>query len=104
MKIITAYLPDGKGFELLEYLHEAGHITANIHNARGSFIGGAMDKKGHPLEEQKEVLTCILNADQADEVFETLHEKAGFSKPGTGFMFMESLQFSSTYELPKMIS
>ena len=56
LKIITAYLPDGKGFELLEFLHDAGHTTANVHNARGNFIAGPVDKSGQPLDEQKEVL------------------------------------------------
>ena len=102
LKVITAYLPAGKGFELLEYLHESGHTTANVHNARGSFLAGPTNKKGEPLEEQKEVLTCLVEKDKADELFQVLYEKAGFTKLGTGFMFMENLFFASTYALPEV--
>ena len=102
LKVITAYLPAGKGFELLEFLHDSGHTTANVHNARGNFIAGPMDKKGLPLDEQKEVLTCLIEKDKANELFHQLHEKAGFDKPGTGFMFMENLFYSSSYALPNV--
>lgn len=102
LKIITAFLPAGKGFELLEYLHESGYTTANVSNARGSFIAGALDKTGEPLEEQKEILTCMVEKDKADELFENLYDMAGFDKPGTGFMFIENLFFGSTYALPEM--
>ena len=102
LKIITAYLPAGKGFELLEYLHDAGHTTANVHNARGNFIAGPVDKSGQPLDEQKEVLTCLVEKDKADALFTELHAKAGFEKPGTGFMFMESLFYSSDFALPNV--
>ena len=104
LKIITAFLPAGKGFELLKYLHESGHTTANVSNARGSFIAGALDKTGEPLEEQKEILTCMVDSSKADELFQKLHDLANFDKPGSGFMFIENLFFGSTYNLPEMSS
>lgn len=102
LKIITMVVPEKKAYPMLEHLHENGFTMANVHNARGSFIGGAVNKHGEALQDQQQVLTCVLPKDQADEVFVKLHEMAEFSSPDSGFMYMENLHFGSTYVLPEV--
>lgn len=96
MKQITCILYEsGNGLALLESLHRRGLNRASLHHARGSVIGD-------DAEFDMELLTVVVDAAEAGEVFEFLYFEAGIDRPRGGFMYVASVRHSSPFVLPQV--
>jgi len=100
-KSITLITAPGKGLPLVEELYKRNLPMVDLHHARGSHIGAPVRRNGMPVETEQEIVTCVVDAGQADEVFAQIFELGGVDQPDGGFMYMQSLTRSTQLKLPK---
>ena len=88
-KVITCFLPAGKGKEVLDKLRRQERVYSGfVHHARGAGVDSGRDNKA-PFYVEREVITVLAPAARADEVFEFLYFNAGLDQPHTGMVLME---------------
>lgn len=102
-KFITVILRQGKGAALLRALHERKVLRAGLGTARAPFFftrkkGGFKKTIHHSVE--KDVVTVVVGAEQADEVFGFIYETARIGRSYGGFMFMGALSKAAPFQLP----
>lgn len=100
-KLITCVLYRGGGEKVLKALFEKGILATSHYTARGSSIGDQVQKNGLPKQFEKEVVTVVISASQADEIFEFIYDVADINRPHGGILYMEELKTASDYKLPK---
>ena len=99
-KLITCYLPKGKAVQIVRALHEEKGInTANVISGRGQ---GLVRSISYGRWAEIEVLTVTVAADQAEDIFWYMFDKADLSEPGGGFIFQTPLLRSTPFELPEI--
>ena len=99
-KLITCILKKGKAIPLMEALNEKGLIKINFAFARGSDLNDPFNSKGRLKEDEKEIVTVIIdNPAEAEEVFDFVYDKAQINEPGAGLIYMTSLGFTTSYKL-----
>lgn len=98
-KTITLILNKGEGSKVITKLYEQGHTMVDLHMARGSQIDAPTDRKGRPLVTEQEVVTCVVDEAQAQQLFEDLYLFAKLNHPNQGLMYMESLTQIVPYNL-----
>ena len=99
LKQITAILPQGIGYKILELLHNNDITTANIQHARGQIVGEVASKVGKKSESELELLSCVCKEDEADKIFRYIYQEAKLDYPGAGFIFMEKLTYGTKYKI-----
>lgn len=99
-RLITCVLYRGASKRVLEALHREGINAASVYHARGSAIGDPVGPKGLPAEFEKEVLTVVVDAPQADDIFARIFELANIDRPYGGFLYMQRLSRRVPYQLP----
>lgn len=88
-KLITCFLPSGRGAGVLDRLRrEHGVGSAFYHHARGVGTGTKRTRHSYVAAE-REVITVLVRAAQADEVFRFMFFAAGLDEPRAGMIFME---------------
>jgi hypothetical protein len=88
-KLITCFLPSGRGAGVLDRLRrEHGVGSAFYHHARGVGTGTKRTRHSYVAAE-REVITVLVPAAQADEVFRFMFFAAGLDEPRAGMIFME---------------
>lgn len=86
-RLITCIVPAGRGPRLLEALRaQQGIADAAWHHARG--VGATGRKRW--LVEEKDVVTALVSAERAEEVFALLYREAGLDSPLAGMVFMHA--------------
>ena len=102
MKMITMVLDqDGTALQLVQALRtEFDCNTANVHHARGTGTGAARTRALAGFVAEKDILTVVVSAERADEIFTALHERAQISAKYGGFMYQSALGRSHGYALP----
>ncbi|MBN2301655.1 MAG: hypothetical protein JXN60_03965 [Lentisphaerae bacterium] len=98
-KIITCIVTTGNGIKLIKALHAKKIISTAFHHARGSSIGDPVDRKGIPLQQEREIVTVIVPSEIADEIFEFLYDTVDMNRRNNGFIYMGSLNRCSAYQL-----
>lgn len=103
LKFITVIVPQGKGMALLHALYEKKMLRAALGTARAPFTylrrtGGMARTVRHSVE--KDILTVLVPAEKADEVFGFLFDIANVGAEHGGFMFQGSLARASDFKLP----
>ena len=99
-KLITCFLPSGRGAGVLERLRrEHGVGSASYHHARGVGTGTKRVRSAYVVSE-REVITVLVPAAQADEVFRFLFFAAGLDEPRAGMIFMERTARAAPLVLP----
>ena len=99
-KLITSFLPKGKGLALVQLLkNEKGVSTGNVSNSRGTGTSSNSDF-GDWVE--VDVFDVVVDAERADEIFNFIYEKAGIGEGNHGFMVQSSLSRSSKFSLPNL--
>lgn len=89
-KLITCFLPAGKGKEVLDGLRkQKGMLSAYVHHARGAGVDARRASGKTPLYVEREVISVLAPAHQADEIFEYLYFAAGLDQPHAGMILME---------------
>jgi hypothetical protein len=85
-RVITCIMPAGRGKEVLEALRrETGVINAVAHHARGI---GTHSLRHRIYSDEKQILTVLVEAGRADEVFHFLYFSAGLDAPHAGMVMM----------------
>ena len=98
-KRITCFLPKGVGIRLVEMLHSEKNMdSANVHAGRG--LPTLENAENYGAWTEQDVLTVIVDATQADEIFEFIFSRGEINKPGGGFIYQASLAKASSYQLP----
>ena len=94
IKRITCFLPKGVGIRLVEKLHVEKKIDSiNVHTGRGyGQNSGAWS--------EHDILTVVLDAERAEEIFEFIFFQGELNKPGGGFIYLSPLIKASHYTLP----
>lgn len=100
-KLITVILPKGRDRDLIHQLvHELGINSVNINNARGIGRITPLRHRGVGETTEKAILTVVVAADRADEVFEYIFFNAEINRPHGGLMFQQPLLASTLFTLP----
>jgi hypothetical protein len=103
VKRITCFLPKGAGIRLVEMLHSKKNIdSTNVHTGRG--LRTVESVKDYGAWTEQDVLTVVVDAEQADEIFAFIFFQGELNKPGGGFIYQTSLVKASHYRLPRMES
>lgn len=102
-KLITCILPKGIAGALVSSLRiNKGIITSNIDNARGAGHLTPLAYRGVGVETEKEILSVIVDPEQAESLFDWLYAEARINRPHGGIMYMTRLQNCTPYSLPEM--
>ena len=92
-KRITCFLPKGTGVKMVEMLQsEKNIVSTNVHSGRGQ-------RTAETWKEQ-EILTVIVDADRAEEIFDYIYFQGKLNEPGGGFIFQSGLNRATSFELP----
>jgi len=102
-KLITCVLPKGIAPGVLEALKEQWDIvTANINTARGIGKITPLKYRGAGDQAEKEILTVIVPAEHADDVFDFIYFEADINRPHGGLMYMLVPQYATPFTLPDL--
>ena len=95
-KRITCFLPKGTGVKMVEMLQsEKNIVSTNVHSGRGQ-------RTAETWKEQ-EILTVIVDADRAEEIFEYIYFQGKLNEPGGGFIFQSDLNRATSFKLPDIV-
>ena len=102
-RLITCILPKGQALPALQELKNAyGIVSANINNARGVGRLTPLRHRGIGEQPEKEILTFVVEPDQADEVFEFVYHAAEVDRPHGGIIYMSALTHATHFVLPEL--
>ena len=97
VKLITCVLPGGRGVELVEALHEELAVaTATLAKGRG------ISARGGPFSEEMDILSVLIEAERANEVFEYIYFRAEVHDQIHRFMFQVPLARGTAFTLPEL--
>ena len=87
--IVQLVIIAGRGHKdaLLAALAQHGAHIVNTLYGKGSVKPGVLSSLGLVAEEQKAVITCLINSTKLDGALRMLHEDFEFNKPNTGIAF-----------------
>ncbi len=94
-KLITCIVPAGEGFDLATVLHETMQLAA-VDLTRGR---GASQRSG-TFADEMDIVTVVVDAARADDVFAFVYEQVGIATRPNRFMFQMALEGASEYRLP----
>jgi len=103
-KLITCILPKGHAMPMLKMLkQERGIVTANINYARGSGRFTPLIYRGAGEQTEKEILSVIVSAEEADELFSYIFFNAEINRPHGGMIYQSALVTATAYQIPAEI-
>ncbi len=82
---------------------ELGIINANINHARGSGRLSPLNYRGAGEQTEKEILSLVVDEQQADEVFSFIFFNAEINRPHGGLIFQSALGLSTRYQIPDQL-
>lgn len=104
-KLITALLPKGRAKALIERLvHERGIDRVNVNHARGMGRLTPLRHRGVGETTEKEIVTVLIDAEQAEETFEFIFYEAEINRPHGGLMFQQPVLASTLFNLPAEVA
>lgn len=106
-KLIYCILPDdGTERRLLRWLRDQGITRANSVYCRGhSVLREAKARPGKlPEPALVRLVSIVVEADQADVLFERLYEQADIHRPNGGALLMTPLTLATPFALPEDIA
>jgi len=87
-KAITCFLPAGRAQGVLERLRKEMAIpSAFAYHARGSGLATRRDKS-RPEYVEREMITALVPAERADEIFRFIFFASGIDQPHAGMVLM----------------
>ncbi len=102
-KLITAILPKGRSKQLVQRLvHEKGLNRVNVNHARGIGRITPLRHRGVGETTEKEIVSVVVHADQAEEIFEFIFFEAEVNRPHGGLMYQQPLFASTLFSLPDL--
>ena len=106
-KLIHCILPDdGSERQLLTWLREQGITRANSLYCRGhSVLREAVTRRGKlPEPSLVRMVQIVVEAADADSLFDQIYAQAAIDRPGGGAMFMTALVLATPFALPAGIA
>jgi hypothetical protein len=101
-KLVTCFLPAGRGMQVLERLRKEHDLTSlTYHHARGVGVGSRRASRSH-IAAEREVITVLAPEAHADEIFRFLFFAAGLDEPNTGMVLMERVLRASPFVVPEL--
>jgi len=98
-KLITCILTKPVAIEMIRKLKEQKNIiTANATHARGT------SSKSNYLMKAEEILTVLVDASVADDIFHFLFSELELDQPHQGMIYQEAVAKSTKYSLPDLSS
>ncbi|NNE36857.1 MAG: hypothetical protein HKN08_01025 [Gammaproteobacteria bacterium] len=102
-KLITCIFPKGMAHDMAERLKgEHGLMTSDIKTARGVGKITPLAYRGLGAQSEKEILTVVVPADTANEIFDYLYHEAQVNRPHGGIMYIYELNQATRFELPSI--
>lgn len=102
-KLITCIVPHGRALPVLEALkEELGIFATHIHHARGVGRMTPLAWRGVGEASEKDVMSVIVPAARAEEVFGFIFEKAVIDRPHGGIIYQRTLAKSTEFDLPDL--
>ena len=103
-KLITVVLDQDRTAErlVLELRDAFAITTANVQHARGTWAGSGRSGARSGRVAEKDILTAIVPASRADEVFRYIYDAAEIGTRYGGFMYMGPLQKAVPFLLPDL--
>lgn len=102
-KLITCVLPVGVAMPVVRKLKsEKGVVTANVNNARGVGKLTAREHRRLGNQTEKQIMTVVVPAARADEIFAFIYHEAGINQPHGGLMYVHGLARSTEFALPDL--
>ena len=99
-KLITSFLPKGKGLPLVKLLkEETGLSTGNVSSSRGT---GTSSNSEFGDWVEVDVFDVIVEAERADEIFSFIYDKAGIGEGKHGFIIQSNLARATKFTLPDL--
>lgn len=99
-KLITSFLPKGKGLDLVKAVkEETGISTGNVSSHRGT---GTSSNSTFGEWVEVDVFDVVVEAERADEVFNFIYEKAGIGEGQHGFIVQSNLSRATKFSLPEL--
>lgn len=90
-KAITCFLPAGRAQAVLERLRkEKGIPSAYAYHARGAGLATRSDKS-RPEYVEREMITALVPAERADEIFRFIFFASGIDQPHAGMVLMTAV-------------
>ena len=87
-KTITCFLPAGRAQGVLDRLRkEKGIPSAFAYHARGAGLATRRDKS-RPEYVEREMITALVPAERADEIFRFIFFASGINEPHAGMVLM----------------
>jgi hypothetical protein len=102
LRSITLITTPAAAGRVIQGLHDEGIDTAAAQRARGSAIGDPVDRSGLPLQQEKEIISVVVPAEMADDIFQLLFRLSSLEDPRGGFLYMAKLGKASQYRLPEI--
>jgi hypothetical protein len=107
-KLISCLLPDdGTERRLLYWLRDQQGVTrANSVYCRGhSALREAKARRGKlPEPALMRLVSIVVEADQAETLFDLIYERAAIHRPGGGILTMTPLTFATPFLLPEGVA
>ncbi|OFZ87449.1 MAG: hypothetical protein A3F74_16275 [Betaproteobacteria bacterium RIFCSPLOWO2_12_FULL_62_58] len=100
-RVITCILQAGSGIHVLQRLRGIGIDSAFVHHARGVGASGKR-RRGASHYAEREVVTVLVEARRAEEIFEFLYSAADIGKPHGGMLFLEKAGHGIPPVLPNL--
>jgi len=102
-KLITCIMPHGRALPVLEALkEELGILATTIHHARGTGRMTPLAWRGVGEATEKDVMSVVVPASRAEEVFGFIYERGGLDQPHGGILYQQSLRKSTEFHLPDL--
>ncbi len=99
-KLITCILTKPIAIEMIRRLKdEKDIITANTTDARGT-----SSKSNYYMMKAEEILTVVVDAKRAEEIFSFLYCELELDQPHQGIIYQEAISKSTRYILPDLPS
>jgi hypothetical protein len=100
-QLITCILPKGKAMEVAQKLWHEKNITAiNEQDARR--ITTLTVGTGETLAMETEILSIVVAAWQAEDIFKYIYKIADINQPDSGIIYLTALETSSDFKLPDL--
>ncbi len=98
-KLITCIIPRGLGSELVDALYTNKELSAvNVASGRG------ISRRGGYFAQEVDILTVVVSATQADDIFTYLYDRIDIDGSRRRFMYQQPLGSTTEFVLPKDVA
>lgn len=98
-KLITCVIPRGLGSKLVDSLHAEKSVDGvNVAHGRG------ISRRGGYFAQEVDILTVVIEAARADEIFAYLYDRIDIDGSRRRFMYQQSIGRTTEFTLPQGVA